>query len=150
MRTLDALRTDVQTADDVVSGLRIQADEHDESLKGARAALEAIRAVVAELDVARATAEADLAHLATSCVDTVQATLDEVLAEVDELERAGDMTPDARVICAEENRRGDDEAHRRRRRLRRQAAARSRRAAGRSAPKRRLPRCAPRSIGSVR
>ena len=34
------------------------------------------------LDVARATAEADLAHLATACVEPVQATLDEVAAEV--------------------------------------------------------------------
>jgi chromosome segregation protein len=52
--------------------------------------------------VARATAESDLAHLATSCLDSVQATLDEVRAEVDELEQGGELTPDARVICAEE------------------------------------------------
>ena len=36
-----------------------------------------------------ATAEADLAHLAQTCVDAVQATLDEVSAEVEEMERAG-------------------------------------------------------------
>jgi chromosome segregation protein len=102
VKALDALRFEVQNADDVVSGLRIRADQHDESLKDARAALESIRALVAELDIARVTAEADLAHLATSCHDTVQATLDEVQAEVDELERAGEMTPDARIICAEE------------------------------------------------
>jgi chromosome segregation protein len=43
-----------------------------------------------------------LAHVAQTCVDTVQATLDDVLVEVAELERAGDAVPDARVICAEE------------------------------------------------
>jgi chromosome segregation protein len=108
--TLEALRKDVQHADEAVSALRLGTDEHDASLKVARGALEAIRSVVAELDVARATAESDLAHLATSCLDTVQATLDEVRAEVDELEQAGELTPDARVICAEEPEDTDDGA----------------------------------------
>ena len=99
---------DVAHADDAVSALRIATDEHEGSLKAARGALEAIRSLVAELDVARATAESDLAHLATSCLDTVQATLDEVRAEVDELEQAGELTPDARVICAEEPEETDD------------------------------------------
>ena len=48
------------------------------------------------------TAETDLTHLSEVCLDNVQATLDEVLVEVAELEAAGDMTPDARVICTEE------------------------------------------------
>ena len=55
----------------------------------ARAALDTIRAVVSELDVARATAQADLSHLAHTCEDAVNATLDEVLVEVDQLERDG-------------------------------------------------------------
>ena len=37
---------------------------------------------MSELDVARATEESRLAHLAQSCVDTLQQTLDEVVAEV--------------------------------------------------------------------
>src|SRR4029077_17755854 len=37
-----------------------------------------------------------------SCVETVQATLDEVVVEVEELERQGEATPDARVIYAEQ------------------------------------------------
>jgi len=41
-----------------VSTLRIEADSFEATLKAARAALESIRAVVAGLDVARATAEA--------------------------------------------------------------------------------------------
>jgi chromosome segregation protein len=102
VKTLDALRIDVQHADEAVATLRVGTDEHEASLKVARSAHETIRSEVAELDVARATAESDLAHLATSCLDTVQATLDEVRAEVDELEQAGELTPDARMICAEE------------------------------------------------
>jgi chromosome segregation protein len=52
--------------------------------------------------VARATAESDLAHLAQICVDTVQATLDEVLVDVEALEQAGQAVPDAAAITAEE------------------------------------------------
>ena len=99
---LDALRVAVHDADDKVSALRIRTDGQEVVIKSARGVLESIRAVVAELDIARATAESDLSHLAASCVDTVQATLDDVIVEVDELERDGNITPDARVICAEE------------------------------------------------
>ena len=102
VRELDALRMNVHHADDAVVALRVGTDEHDASLKVARSALESIRGVVAGLDVARATAESDLGHLAASCLDTVQATLDEVREEVEELERAGNLTPDARIICADE------------------------------------------------
>ena len=102
VRALDGLRQHMQVADDAVSTLRIRTDQHEAAIKEARGALEAIRATVAELAVLRATAESDLSHLADSCLGAVQATLDEVVVEVDELERAGDLTPDVRVICAEE------------------------------------------------
>ena len=48
-----------------------------------------MRAEAAQLDVARATAESDLTHLSAACVETVQASLDEVSAEVEQLERDG-------------------------------------------------------------
>jgi hypothetical protein len=90
VRALDGLRQHVQVADDGVAALRFRTDEHEAAIKEARGALEAIRATVAELAVLRATAESDVAHLADSCLGAVQATLDEVVVEVDELERAGD------------------------------------------------------------
>ena len=99
---LERLRQDVRDADEVVSAFRVSADEHEAIIKDARAALEAVRATVAELDIARATAEGDLAHLAASCLESLQATIDEVVVEVDELERRGGAMPDSRVICAEE------------------------------------------------
>jgi chromosome segregation protein len=80
----------------------VSADQHEASIKDRRGALESLRAMVAELDLARATAEGDLAHLAASSLETLQATLDEVVVEVDELERQGGAMPDSRVICAEE------------------------------------------------
>jgi chromosome segregation protein len=99
---LEALRREVQAADEATTTLRLQADEREAAIKVARSSLEDVRASVAELDIARATAEADLAHLAATCLDAVQATLDEVMAEIAELERDGALTPDARIICADE------------------------------------------------
>ena len=61
-----------------------------------------IRAGATELEVGRATAESDLTHLAQSCIDGVQASLDEVLADVEQMEAAGETTPDAAAISAEE------------------------------------------------
>jgi chromosome segregation protein len=102
IRELDALRDAVMTTGEAVTALRARADDVESTIKEARGALDAIRAVVSELDVARATAQADLSHLAHTCEDAVNATLDEVLVEVDQLERDGRTTPDASVVLAEE------------------------------------------------
>jgi len=48
-----------------------------------------VRGEASHLEVQRATAESDLGHLATSCVDTVQASLDQVSAEVAQMEQDG-------------------------------------------------------------
>ncbi len=99
---LDALRQTVLATDDAVVAIRVRADQHEASIKSARVDLDAIRTVVSELDVARATAEADLSHLAHTCEDAVNATLDEVIAEVELLEQQGQTTPDAAVVLADE------------------------------------------------
>ena len=99
---LDGLQRDVRTADEVVSALRARTEEHDGLVKAGRASLESIRAIVSELAIALATTESDLSHLSASCLAAVQATLDEVLVEVAELERDGAAVPDARAICADE------------------------------------------------
>jgi chromosome segregation protein len=101
-RSLDDLLRDVRNADDAVATLRADSESLEAAIKDARGSLDAIRAAVAEFDVARATAESALTHLASSCVESVQATLDEVVVEVEELERQGQATPDARVICADD------------------------------------------------
>jgi chromosome segregation protein len=92
----------VQAADEWVAALRNQSDDCEATIKVARAALEEVRAAVAELDIARATSEGDLAHLAKACLEAVQATLDEVVSEIAGLEREGSLTPDASVMCADE------------------------------------------------
>jgi len=83
VRTLDGLQQQVREADGRVAALREQSDAREATLKTARAGLETARGLVAELDVTRATAENELSHLAGACLETVQATLDEVVAEVD-------------------------------------------------------------------
>ncbi|MBA2302514.1 MAG: chromosome segregation protein SMC, partial [Acidobacteria bacterium] len=89
LRTFDELRVQVRIADELSQSLRATFEQQELIIRDARRTLEGVRAEVARFDVERATAEADLTHLASSCIETVQATLDEVAAEVDQLEREG-------------------------------------------------------------
>ena len=106
LRTFDDLRDRVRVADERSQSLRAEFEAQEGLIREARRSLETIRAEVAHLDVERATAESDLAHLASSCVELVQATLDDVAAEVEQLERDGllaspkpvDDAPDAAEI----------------------------------------------------
>jgi chromosome segregation protein len=79
---LEILRADVRTAEDSVTDLRQQADRIESAMRQSRKTLELIHAEVSDLEVPRATEESRLGHLAQSCVDTLQQTLDEVVAEV--------------------------------------------------------------------
>jgi chromosome segregation protein len=106
LRTFDELKEQVRAADEQSQALRAQFDAQESTIKESRRTLEGARAEVAHFDVARATAEADLTHLASSCFESVQATLDEVSAEVQQLERDGmlaspkplDDAPDASEV----------------------------------------------------
>jgi chromosome segregation protein len=93
VQDLDRLRADVRDADDRLSTLRGGADAEDAAIREARRALEGVRAELGELELVRVTAESHLAHLASTCVEAVQATLDQVLAEVEEAEREGHAAP---------------------------------------------------------
>ena len=99
---LDALRTQVRQADEVAATVRSRVDAQDIVIRDARRSLDEVRGLAGELEIARATAESDLGHLAQVCTETMQATLDEVLADVEAMELAGDTTPDAAAITAEE------------------------------------------------
>ena len=93
-----------------------QFDAQEVRIREARRSLESVRAEAAQLDVARATAEADLTHLAATCVEAVQATLDEVAAEVEELERTARSPARSPVDDAPEPAEVEDEADAGRRR----------------------------------
>jgi chromosome segregation protein len=106
VRAFDELRGRVRLADEASQALRAGFDEQEGRIREARRSLETVRSEAAQLDVTRATAESDLTHLAASCFDAVQATLDEVASEVAELERQGllaspkpvDDAPDAAEV----------------------------------------------------
>jgi chromosome segregation protein len=100
---LEVLRDEVRSADEAAGALREKVDEQDFVIREARWVVDDIRKQAGELDVVRATAESDLAHLAQTCVDAVQCTLDDVVAEVEQMEAEGHVTPDAAAINAEEN-----------------------------------------------
>jgi len=102
IQTLVARRDELRVADESAAALRGSVDAQDAVIREARGALEAIRGEATDLEVHCATAQSDLTHLAQSCVDAVQVSLDEVLAEVEQMEQAGQDTPDAAAITAEE------------------------------------------------
>ena len=101
LRVLESLRVEVRTADDAATTVRVAVDAQDVVIREARRILEEIRAQASELDVARATAESDLGHLAQLCAETAQCSLDQVLADVEAMEQAGEATPDRAAIAAE-------------------------------------------------
>ncbi len=80
---LETLRAGVRTAEDAVNDLRQEADRYEAAIRDARKGLESAHQQVAELEVSRATAESHLTHLAESCVETLQMTLDEVMTEME-------------------------------------------------------------------
>jgi chromosome segregation protein len=89
-------------ADERAMEIKQAAEKQEEVIRDARRAVDALRALAAEVDVQRATAESDLTHLAQQALDTVNASLDEIRDEVAQMEAAGHVQPDVRAIRAAE------------------------------------------------
>ena len=102
VRALDGLRDEVRLADERALELRQATERQEELIRDARRVLDAVRAQAAELDLQRVTAEAELMHLAQQTLDAVGVPLDDVRAEVERMEAAGEVEPDARAIRAAE------------------------------------------------
>ena len=102
VRLLESLREQVREADDRAGELRTAVETQDQMIRDARRALDAIRALASELEVSRATAEAELTHLAQQAYDAVGVTLQEVRQDVEAMEAAGIVEPDVRAIRAAE------------------------------------------------
>jgi chromosome segregation protein len=97
---LETLRADVRSADERLTELRGRVEGEDATVRSVRTALEEVRARVGRLEVAQATAQADLTHLAAACLEAVQADLPSVIAEVEQLERDGKIEIDAALGSA--------------------------------------------------
>ncbi len=106
---LERMRGAVRRADEALAERHTVADQQEVEIRSARTALDELRAALSELDVARVTAEGDLAHLAATCLESVQATLADVVVEVERAEREGPVAPPAaaEAVDAEE---AEDEA----------------------------------------
>ena len=102
VKGLDDLRERVRNADEAAQAIRQQVDAQDGVIRQARHALDGVRQQASAFELARVTAEADLAHVAQSCLEAVQVPIDDVLADVAAMEAAGETEPDAAVINAEE------------------------------------------------
>jgi chromosome segregation protein len=109
VRALDGLRGEVQQADERAADIRLRVDGQETGIRDARGGLDLARAAAANLEVSRATAESDLAHLAQQTVDAVGATIDEVRDDVARMEAAGEVEPDVRAIRAVEAAEPDEE-----------------------------------------
>jgi chromosome segregation protein len=99
---LGRARDAVRLVDEAIDELRATNDATEASVREARRALEAIREARADAEVSRARAASDLSHLEATCHDTLACGLDAVIAEVEQMERDGDVSPDWRTIYAEE------------------------------------------------
>jgi chromosome segregation protein len=99
---LEGLRTEMVRADERALEIKQASEKQEDVIRDARRAVDALRALAAELDVQRATAESDLTHLAQQAMDTVNASLDDIRTEVADMEAAGHVQPDVRAIRAAE------------------------------------------------
>lgn len=106
---LEGLRAAMIEADELALGIKQSSERQEDVIRDARRAVDALRALAAEVDVQRATAESDLTHLAQQSMDTVNATLDEIREQVAEMEAAGQIEPDVRAIRAAEAAEPDEE-----------------------------------------
>jgi chromosome segregation protein len=109
LRAFDEARRRLQEADDRLTELRNALQTEEDQGRGDRRGLDEARAVAGELDVRRATAEAEIAHLAESCMETLQATLDEVAADVARMEETGEIAVTPAVAAETEPEEGDDQ-----------------------------------------
>jgi chromosome segregation protein len=110
LRAFDDLREQVRAADEASQARKSQFDAQEGTIRDARHALETARSEVSKLDVERATAESDLSHLSVSCVENIQATLDEVAADVEQMEREGVLASPQPVEDAPDSAEMEDEA----------------------------------------
>lgn len=94
---LATLRQQVQSADEAVLRLRTDLEKRESEVRVARVSQEEVRSEVAELDLARASAEGNLAHLEETCQDTLQLSLDEVTRQLAELQEGDGFDPDAEL-----------------------------------------------------
>ena len=107
---LDALKRDVVTADEAVAQLQSALLDREQGGRDERRQLDQVRTAATALEVAHATAQADLGHLAESCREALDLSLEEVAADVARMQAEGTAFPSAASIAAAEASDVDDES----------------------------------------
>jgi chromosome segregation protein len=102
------LKQQVVSFEERVNEVQIRFQELEHGSRGARADLDTVRSEATQLEIARATAESDLSHLAALCQEALQMTLDDVASEVAALTAAGNAIPAAPVAGDEESAEGEE------------------------------------------
>jgi len=100
VRAITAVQDQMRGLDEAFVELRGRFAAREHEIRAARHAADVVRADVTRFEVARATAAADLSHLAAACLEAVNLTIDEVVAEVARMEREGELTAPARRLAA--------------------------------------------------
>jgi chromosome segregation protein len=89
VRVFESLKNEVRAADDDSSTLRIRFDAEEQEIRAARRAQEEVRGEATHFEVASAKAQADLQHLSDLCLETLTASLAEVVGNVEKMEAEG-------------------------------------------------------------
>jgi chromosome segregation protein len=100
IRAVEGLKHEMRGLDERVATWRSHFSAREHEIRGARQALDAVRAQVTHSEVAKIRASSDLAHLAASCLEAVNASIDDVVAEVARMEREGDLAAPGRRLAA--------------------------------------------------
>ncbi|MFI5178305.1 MAG: chromosome segregation protein SMC [Vicinamibacterales bacterium] len=100
VRVLDTLKREMRVLDERVSALRADFGVREHDIRDARHALEGVRSLLMQSEVARATAASDLAHLTSACLEAVGQPIEEVVAAVASMEEAGELVAPARRVAA--------------------------------------------------
>ena len=91
----------LRTADEGALLLRAKVEAQDTAIQTARRDLDELRTKVRDLEILRTKCSADLDHLAQSCIDSVQLTLDKVIVEVEKIEETGRVAPEGIIVIPE-------------------------------------------------
>ena len=97
-RSFETCQQDIARLEQAADALRRRIATHDDVVRAARQTLDDVRGEVSRHEVARATATADLSHLAESSVETLQLSLDEVADALERLEADGPLVPDPSLL----------------------------------------------------
>jgi chromosome segregation protein len=99
---LDTLKQQVVAADETVSSLQAALLTQENDGRDERRQLDQVRAAATALEVAHATAQSDLGHLAESCREALDMSLEDVAADVTRMREEGTAIPSAASIAAAE------------------------------------------------